>query len=256
MGCCTRVAVPLKLAYAITTHKSQGLTLDYVVADVGSVFAEGQAYVALSRASDINGLELRNFSPNRVRSNPLATEFYRNPAQINYEFWDGHRPQQQHASDIRAIKEAKIRRQSPIIHDEGVVPLKPKTNTQQKATSSMPKAQAPAEQARPPPRVSQDKAVANAGPTMSPQSQLANKNFVFSGILQLISRPQAELIIRENGGNVLKTVTGNTDFLVIGSQLQNGKPVTMGSAYKKAASLSRSPIIVTEEEFLKMIVPF
>ena len=91
---------------------------------------------------------------------------------------------------------------------------------------------------------------------MSPQSQLANKNFVFSGILQLISRPQAELIIRENGGNVLKTVTGNTDFLVIGSQLQNGKPVTMGSAYKKAASLSRSPIIVTEEEFLKMIVPF
>jgi ATP-dependent DNA helicase PIF1 len=258
MGCCTRVAVPLKLAYAITTHKSQGLTLDYVVADVGSVFAEGQAYVALSRASDINGLELRNFSPNRVRCNPLASEFYRNPNQINYEFWDGHRPQQQPGSDIRAIKEAKVRRQSPIVEDEGlVVRLKPRTNTKQKAISSVvPTAQTPVEQVRPPPRVALNEGVATGPTTKSPQSRIANKNFVFSGMLQLINRPQAEVVVRENGGNVLKTVTSNTDFLVIGHQLQNGKPVAMGSAYKKATTLARRIQIITEDEFLKMIVPF
>ena len=79
LGTCSRQALPLKLAWAITTHKSQGLTLDYVVADVGKVFAEGQAYVALSRASDQSGLELRNFSPSRVRANRLALTFYQNP---------------------------------------------------------------------------------------------------------------------------------------------------------------------------------
>jgi ATP-dependent DNA helicase PIF1 len=88
LGTCTRTAVPLKLAWAITTHKSQGLTLDYVVADVGGVFGEAQAYVALSRATSETGLELRNFSSGRVRANPVALDFYSTPNK-NYAAWDG-----------------------------------------------------------------------------------------------------------------------------------------------------------------------
>ncbi|MGB2074584.1 MAG: ATP-dependent DNA helicase, partial [Henriciella sp.] len=51
--------VPLRLAYAVTIHKAQGLTLDKVFIDFDSgMFAHGQAYVAFSRASSLDGLEI------------------------------------------------------------------------------------------------------------------------------------------------------------------------------------------------------
>ena len=50
---------PLKLAYALTIHKSQGQTFDECIIDFGSgAFAHGQAYVALSRCTSIDGLNL------------------------------------------------------------------------------------------------------------------------------------------------------------------------------------------------------
>jgi hypothetical protein len=50
---------PIKLAWAVTVHKSQGLTFDRAVIDVGQAFAPGQVYVALSRLRSIDGLILR-----------------------------------------------------------------------------------------------------------------------------------------------------------------------------------------------------
>ena len=49
---------PLRLAWAITVHKSQGLTFEKVIADIGDSFASGQVYVALSRCTSLNGLVL------------------------------------------------------------------------------------------------------------------------------------------------------------------------------------------------------
>lgn len=54
----TFVQYPLKLAWAITVHKSQGLTFEKAVLDVNEVFVSGQMYVAFSRLTSINGLVL------------------------------------------------------------------------------------------------------------------------------------------------------------------------------------------------------
>lgn len=57
---------PIKLAWAITVHKSQGLTFEKIIADVGSAFAAGQVYVALSRCTSFEGLILSSPIPHRA----------------------------------------------------------------------------------------------------------------------------------------------------------------------------------------------
>ncbi|KAK9829900.1 hypothetical protein WJX72_008563 [[Myrmecia] bisecta] len=57
-GMCMRTQIPLNLAWAITIHKSQGMSIDWLVVDFEECFAAGQAYVALSRATSLQGLQL------------------------------------------------------------------------------------------------------------------------------------------------------------------------------------------------------
>lgn len=72
----SREQYPLRLAYGITIHKSQGMTLDKLIVDCNRIFECGQAYVALSRIKSIDGLYLKSFNPQKVWANEEVLDFY------------------------------------------------------------------------------------------------------------------------------------------------------------------------------------
>jgi DNA-binding CsgD family transcriptional regulator len=76
---------PLRLAWAITIHKSQGLTFEKAVIDAGKAFAPGQVYVALSRCTNLEGLVLHSqVRPNSFYTDPRILQFVNNAASLEH----------------------------------------------------------------------------------------------------------------------------------------------------------------------------
>lgn len=68
--------VPLMLGWAITSHKSQGMTLSEIEVDMRSMFDSGQSYVALSRVFSVQGLTLKHYlMPQHIQADPWAVNF-------------------------------------------------------------------------------------------------------------------------------------------------------------------------------------
>jgi hypothetical protein len=73
--------IPLRLAWAITIHKSQGLTFEKAIIDALGAFAHGQTYVALSRCKSLEGLVLKN----KIQSNQIINDSHVNTFNKNSE---------------------------------------------------------------------------------------------------------------------------------------------------------------------------
>ena len=67
--------LPIKLAWAITVHKSQGMSLDEAIVTLGETFEYGQGYVALSRLRSLEGLYLKSYNPKSLQVNSAISEF-------------------------------------------------------------------------------------------------------------------------------------------------------------------------------------
>jgi ATP-dependent DNA helicase PIF1 len=76
---------PLRLAWAVTVHKSQGLTFDKLIVDLTDSFAPGQVYVALSRCTTLEGLVLStHVSKSNIFTDPVIINFHKS-IKIDYE---------------------------------------------------------------------------------------------------------------------------------------------------------------------------
>ena len=69
-------AIPLKLAWAVTCHKAQGLSIDSAIIDLNGVFEFGQAYVAVSRVRSHSALILKSAERRMFKAHPSALKFY------------------------------------------------------------------------------------------------------------------------------------------------------------------------------------
>lgn len=78
----SRTQIPLILAWAMSIHKSQGQTIPCCKIDLGKVFEKGQAYVALSRATCLEGLQVLDFRPERVMAHSRVIEWSKSLAAV------------------------------------------------------------------------------------------------------------------------------------------------------------------------------
>jgi len=72
-----KVQIPLILAWAITMHKAQGMSIDFLKTDIGKdIFEYGQVYVVLSRIRNIDGLSLLNIDYSKIKAHSKILNFY------------------------------------------------------------------------------------------------------------------------------------------------------------------------------------
>ncbi|CDK28314.1 unnamed protein product [Kuraishia capsulata CBS 1993] len=79
----SRTQLPLILAWSLSIHKAQGQTLSKVKIDLRRAFENGQAYVALSRATTRRGLQVLNFHPAKVKAHSKVIDFYHSLVEVD-----------------------------------------------------------------------------------------------------------------------------------------------------------------------------
>ena len=99
--------IPLRLAWAITVHKSQGMSLDAAEIDLSRAFAYGQGYVALSRVRTLTGLKMLGMSQTALSVDPKIVardERFRNESEEAESLFDEMEPEELQQMHVRFIE--------------------------------------------------------------------------------------------------------------------------------------------------------
>ncbi|TVY73229.1 ATP-dependent DNA helicase PIF1 [Lachnellula suecica] len=115
-----RSQLPLILAWALSIHKAQGQTLERVKIDLKKIFEKGQAYVALSRATSQEGLQVLNFDKSKVMAHPRVAQFYNSLYSVNkaLQYPKVANPQPpKERSYVEAFEIAKSQKRQKMGHD-------------------------------------------------------------------------------------------------------------------------------------------
>lgn len=102
------------------------------------------------------------------------------------------------------------------------------------------------------PTVQSDKAVTSS--QLRPGC-LSGLTFVFSGILDGLARDDSQELVKELGGRVTTAVSSKTDYLVVGLELEDGRPYNEGSKYKKALE-TKTIIVMGVERFYGLLLQY
>ncbi|MEK7460572.1 MAG: helix-turn-helix domain-containing protein [Patescibacteria group bacterium] len=106
------IQYPLRLAWAITVHKSQGMSLDAAEVDLSQSFEKGMGYVALSRVRSLEGLSLHGMNKNALLVDEEVLEIDKNFRSISHEHATEYRKQK--LEDIAQIQKEFIERVAPV----------------------------------------------------------------------------------------------------------------------------------------------
>lgn len=117
------VQIPLRLAWAITVHKSQGMTMDAAMIDLSRAFEKGQGYVALSRLRDLSGLKLRGLNQTALEVDELAMRADFRFRELSQE-WDDSLDEKDLANEFRSF----------IVHCGGITDKKELAKQKEKLT--------------------------------------------------------------------------------------------------------------------------
>jgi hypothetical protein len=110
--------IPLRLAWAITVHKSQGMTLDAARVDLSKCFEKGMGYVALSRVRSLEGLCLMGFNAMALNVNEEVTAFDEELKKLSEEA----------LRESESLPEPQEDEPENAVHPEEIVPVRPNAN--------------------------------------------------------------------------------------------------------------------------------
>jgi len=207
----TRKQYPLRLAWAITIHKSQGMTCDLLEVDLKGCFEFGQAYTALSRARSLQSMKVVNFAPEAIMCARSVCEFY---------------------MALDGVKGVPSRKRSALTASNSFSSLT--SSASSSSTNYMSQSQSLS--------MKRTKSAPAEGLYSTPESswRINGSTFVVTGELDGISRTDLVTLVRSKGGAFRSGVSSKTNFLIVGSKANawaRTQAVEESTKYKKAVEL-------------------